>query len=352
MTQVPDCSQRKGSAFTLVEMMVATVILCVILLLVFSITQQTGDAWKKSTEKIQSFQGARAAFEGITRRISQAALNTYYDYYDDSLTPDQPVARGQSSSISTFTPGKYGRCSDLHFITGKALIPSQVSHSIFFQAPVGYTDDTRFAGLDSSLNATGYFIQYSSDDAFRPPFVRAKNRFRLMQFSQPTQSLGVFDPVYNNPNSPSYDPRRWFVAPLSSTAPPAWQLAENIVAMVINPKRSAQDATAAGGALNLTTNYEYDSRTREIWSGGNQPSTQHQLPPIVEVILVAVDEATFARLGDVALPGPPLLAGSLFTDPARVTADLDAFQATLQSKALKSTLFRTEIPIRAAKWSK
>lgn len=341
------CGRR--SAFTLVEMMVSTVILAIILLLVFGITQQTGDAWKNSSVKIQSFQAARAAFESMTRRISQATLNTYYDYYDDTATPSQPKARNKSNT-ATFIPTKYGRYSDLHFVTGAKLVPSQVTHSIFFQAPIGYADEPDYQGLDAALNATGFFIRYESDKDYRPSFVKAKERFRLMQFSQPTQELGIYDSILNNPATPGY-PNLWFTKPLDVDSPPIWQIAENIVAMVINPKRSDQDASAGGLDRNLTEEFEYDSRNTKDWISGKQPITQNQLPPVVEVIIVAVDEPSFIRLGEIPAPGPTLVAGNLFSQPKEIEGDLDRLQSDLKTKKLKYIVFRADVPIRAAKWS-
>ncbi len=123
------------------DLLVSTVILAIILVVIFSITQQTGRVWKSSQAKIESFQSARAAFESLTRKLSQATLNGYYDYFDaNGRTPKDPSYDGK--------PARYGRQSDLHFISGPGLLthPAQVSHAVFFQAPLGYSNATNWSG--------------------------------------------------------------------------------------------------------------------------------------------------------------------------------------------------------------
>lgn len=338
-----------AAGFTLVEMMVASAILAVILLMIFGITQQTSEAWKNSAAKIESFQGARAAFESMSRRISQATLNTYYDYYSSS------GEKRTNQNAAAFVPQKYGRYSDLHFVTGKNLLPDQVTHSIFFLAPTGYSDEARYQGVEDTLNATGYYIQYTVDSsvpAFLGDFAshaNPKKRFRLMQFTQPTQDLSVYAASAGNA-------RGWFVDPLSSVPPPSAQVAENVVALVIHPKRPKLDAGA-----DLAPEFEYD--TRIPWAGGAQPITQHQLPPVVEIVLVAVDEPSFARIGSDA-DAQRLVSSELFqraqdldavpnSDLAKLEAVLSAApdNVTGNSNKLKYRVFRAEVPIRAAKWS-
>ena len=72
--------RRAGSpGFTLTEILVATAILAIIIGILFSMTQQTGKVWKNTTGKVEVFRTARNAFEAMTRTLSQATLNTYYD---------------------------------------------------------------------------------------------------------------------------------------------------------------------------------------------------------------------------------------------------------------------------------
>jgi prepilin-type N-terminal cleavage/methylation domain-containing protein len=84
--------RRSGKAhgFTLVELLVSTAIIALIMLMLVQVTNNISAAWRGTAEKVDKFQGARDGFEAMTRRISQATLNTYWDYYDIS-----GVARSQ-----------------------------------------------------------------------------------------------------------------------------------------------------------------------------------------------------------------------------------------------------------------
>ena len=65
----------KRGGFTIVELLATMAILAVIVTVIFGITQQTANAWKSTSSKIDSFQASRAAFESITQSLSQATLN-------------------------------------------------------------------------------------------------------------------------------------------------------------------------------------------------------------------------------------------------------------------------------------
>lgn len=335
--------RRLAQAFSLIEVLVSTVILCVILLVIFGITQETSRVWKNSRAKIEAFQGARAAFDSLTRRLSQATLNGYYDYFD---------ASGKAASELGYdgSPVRYGRQSDLHFLSGRNLLstPVQVTHAVFFQAPLGYAGGTNWSALDGALNATGYYVTYNDDaeSGLRPGFVSAtlsplKHRFRLMQFTQSLQDLGIF----KNANTVGTG---WLtsggspVGNNSSTRP----LAENIVALVILPKRA--DADNPSGLPLSGADFSYDTRT--AWSGSNQPVQMNQLPPLLHVAMVAIDEPSAQRLCTGATP-PDLGLDVLFQDVEHLEDDLGKLEQTLREKHVKYEIFRADIGIRGAKWS-
>jgi len=168
----------KMQGFTLVELLVSTAIIALIMLMLVQVTNNISGAWRSTAEKVEKFQGARDGFEAMTRRISQATLNTYWDYYDIS-----GVARTQSTAPGQFLAFSYGRQSDLRFISGpmwgQGLGPSGAgvpwgittastatsgfvsywpTHGIFFQAPLGtvaYLDQPFYSALDNMLNTWG-----------------------------------------------------------------------------------------------------------------------------------------------------------------------------------------------------
>lgn len=341
-------SRRGASAFSIVELLVATVILALILGIIFSITQMISQSWGKSTAKIEAFQGARAAFDTLSRQISQATLNTYYDYFQGTTSRAAALAAGNT----TFTPTRYGRYSDLHFISGKSLVPNQVGHSLFFQALLGYTDDTvNYGGMDTLLTGCGFFVAYDKDNSV-PGFLGTlpnkpanRYRFRLMQYLQPSQNLKVYDPA-------ATDEKAWFQAPLNSNPAPVSVLTENIVAFVVLPKLSradAEDALAKGKVSELADDFEYD--TRKITPSG---VTDYQLPPVVEVVMVAIDEVSAQRLcqgsatPDLGVPGG---LASLFQDASVLETDLKKLTDALIQNRATYRVFRSEVALRGAKWS-
>lgn len=324
----------RRSAFTLVELMVAMAVFVLILLVILAITQATGTAWKGARSKVDAFQSARLAFENINRSLSQATLNTYYDYFDAS------GVRRTTNNFSTFVPATYGRQSELHFVSGKTNVSGQVTHSVFFQTPSGYASDIQYQTMGTLLNACGFYIVHTND-TLRPAFLSSlpnapanETRFRLMQFLQPSEQMTV----YSSTGS------AWFTTPLTSNSAPIEQLAPNIIAMVVLPRKSTGDASQPTNSL-ISSNYEYDSRAG---SGSTQAITQNQLPPLVEVVLVAVDERSARRIEDEHLQIP---SGLFSQDSQKLEDDLGSLESFLNQNRLVYRVFRTTVPLHNSKWS-
>lgn len=333
MTRGVPLFAAKRAAFTLVEMLVGMVLFTLILLVILAITQTTGRAWKDSRSKVDAFQGARQAFENITHSLSQATLNTYYDYFDTAgRTPRDPGYGGADH---------YGRQSELHFVSGKALVAGQVTHALFFQTPSGYANDTQYQNMGTLLNACGYYIVHGPD-SLRPAFLNTlpnaptnETRYRLMQFLQPSEQLAV----YSAPSGPS-----WFKLPLAGSSPPVEQLAANVIAFVVLPRASTSDEAHTGNVL--SADYEYDTRAAGT-SGSTQSPTQNQLPALVEIILVAVDEKSARRIEEqnLQIPGP------LFTQAQTIEGDLATLEDFLNQNRLVYRAFRTIVALRNSKWN-
>lgn len=328
--------RNAARAFTIIELLAAVAIFSVILVVIFGVTQQTGNAWRSTTSKIDAFQGARAAFESLTQTLGQATLNTYYDYYDAA------GARRTVANASSFIPASYGRYSDLHFVAGKSLLGSdQISHAVFFQTPAGYSDQADFQDMETLLNATGYYVIHSADSSL-PAFLdsvpnkpKQRFRYRLVEFLQPSQQLEVYA------GTTGMD---WFKTPLANDMVRPLQIAENVIALVVLPKRPARDSASA-----LPPEFEYDSR-----AGSSKPQalTQHQLPPLVEVIMVAIDEPSAKRLeSENGSSAPDLGVSTLFRDAADLEDDLQDLEDSLNAKRITYRIFRTTVALRNAKWS-
>jgi len=353
--QSPSQPIHGHAGFSILEVLVAITILSMIMLVIFQIIHETSRAWKSSTAKIEAFQNARMAFETMSRSLSQATLNTYYDYYDI-----QRKRRGNSDTATTvtsanFVPDTYGRFSELHFVSGKNLVSlprPQVTHSVFLQTPLGQTANTSSYGkLQGLLNSAGFYVEFNTDASDRPTFFSAlpsgsapaRWRYRLMHLLQPTEQNTVYSTTDNT----------WFTAPISSTSPPTRLLAENIIACVIYP-HLANDTTGTSTPTTvpvLTTNYEYS--TRVSWTGGDQPVTMNQLPPLVQIVLIAVEEVSMLRLQGNG-GSPPSLGfdySAVFQNPSQMEEDINTVSQALINKNIKFRVFRRDIAIRQARWS-
>lgn len=311
-------------AFSLLEMLVSVTILAVLVVVLLSMLNSSTTIWRRGASKIQTFQEARAAYEGMTRKISQSTLNTYWDYETNSAGD----------------PIRYKRQSELAFVSGPeaSLLPAVTSprtHAIFYQAPLGYTTNTSYANLRSLLNASGFFLEFGDDQADRPVFlanntaVPSRQRFRLKELWQPSENLAVYT---------STPPAGWITNAPTST------LGENIIALVILPKLpEKEDATGTALAPGFVYNSTDASRT----------NTVNQLPPLVQVVMVAIDEASAKRFenGSTA-PTYGIDWANLFFDPAKLSADIGKVEEKLIENKITYQIFNSTIPIEGAKWSR
>lgn len=390
--------------FTLVELLVSTAIITLLLVILVQITAQTSATWRYTTGKAEQFRGARMAFETMTRKIAQATLNTYWDY-DKPINYNSPVA-----------PEGYVRQSELRFISGSMQSGSSANrlddgssiprptHGIFFQAPFGYTGDkasARYEGLDSLLNTWGYYLEVGDDLAFRPPHVVGPPivRSRLMEMMQPTSAMNIYKYTSGKPGmsvsdvlkmrnygDPSATPRgagtgrEWFQMGLAGTAPKSQSdaqslshvLAENIISLTVLPKLSEQDLAANRGTIKeeekdivLAPDYYYHSAERGQYTHppAGLLNSKHQLPPVLQITMVAIDEVSAKRLGISNVNDDPfqVRAASFMTKASDYKKDLLSEPGTTSSNSLESRLqlknvnyriFTTNIYLRGAKWSK
>ena len=414
MTLLPLRSVRRASGFTIIELLVATVVFSGLILILAVTTNQTSDIWRRSAAKVEQFQSSRRGFESMTRRLSQATLNTYWDY--------DYVVEGSGSSRKldvSQPPLGYARQSELRFRSGPmdTLAPRagvvRSTHGVFFQAPLGHTDDEdvlqidrrRLNPLGDLLNSWGYFVEAGTDEQIIPPFLRAvvppRRRYRLMQFMEPTERSVIDDPTADPDPSDLQGGRLvirnanwdlpwngWFTEPLNRVEDPSLRvLSENIIALVILPRLSQQDEAARQrrGLSMLAPLYDYDSKRNSNsvqavgkpfdpsirGSAGDQPEAvnpKNQLPPVVTVAMVAIDELSAQRLAETAPGDDPALGlkwDDLFLQADRLeddpdtngegkSGDGDLFKVELQlrTRRLNYRVYTSNVPIRGAKWSR
>lgn len=332
--------------FTLIEILVAMVILVLILTLLLNMVSQTTSVWRSTMGHIQQFQRAREAFQILTTRLSRATLNTYWDYKRDaSGTPTQYIRQSELRFINgpcaTLVGNVLGGAS-----TTAASCPGQ---AVFFQAPGGISlsaTDT----LPGALSTWGYFVAYGNDTSYRPPVLAGlptRYRFRLFELMEPSDQLTIYNYTSgldssNNAKNPSYTGTQWFQTAVGLGSARMRILAENVVALIVLPKLSAdEDSTAAA----LAPNYSYDSTSTSAIA---TTDPKNQLPPLVQVILVVVEENSHVAWG----PTPPNLGmATLFKDPTQQTSDLNTLESNLRNLGLKPHHFSLTVSLPASKWS-
>jgi len=381
---VPPPRRSATAAFTLIELMVSVAVLSLLMVLVFQMLDETQKTWSRAKGMISSFKDARDGFEAMNRNVSQATLNTYIGY--------------DTAGTTTAIPKKFARKSELHFVCGPAseLIESsegrtRFTHCIFFQAPLGYqTFATRssqsnrkdqYGELDSLLNGWGYYVEYSSDKVDRPQFlstlsppVTERSRFRLMEFRQPAEATTIYQYKLED-NRPTQDEKiwEWFRSrkfgidhpanndPLGSPGDirTTRALADNIIALIISP-RLAENDIAAGEenttdfkfreATDISPDYIYDSRRFHSKTDDRAKYSRHQVPPVLRVTMVAIDEVDASRYA-AQNPGPAVpkyapTESDWFKDVKNYGKDLEKLAESLTAVGIRHRIFTSNIRMR------
>ena len=325
-------SNRAEAGFTLLEVFATLVVLMLALTALAQFMAGVEQSWRSAAT--DPFVDAAAAFETVTQNLSVATLDPYQDYAD-------ATGAFHTNSAAAFTPDHLARRSDLAFVCGPSggangLLASTgrttATTSIFFVEPAGQTQLYAQSGLDHLDNALGYFIEFGGD-ANVPSFFTgaARERWRLKQVAQPSESLQVFASTTSAP----------WILQLAGSSATSSILAENVIALVVLPERAATDSGAP-----IAPAYTYDSR------GATNTLTLAQLPPRVRVVLAAIDEASAETLA--AANGsapPPLVSGSLFQDATKIDADVTALDASLTAAKINHRIFQRDISITTSAWS-
>jgi uncharacterized protein (TIGR02599 family) len=317
---------EKPSGFTLIELLLAMAVLALMAVMMLSVTSSAQKIAKQTTSRTEQFREGRRAFERINQRLSQATLNSYWDYVDSSGTP-------RVAGNTTFTPNKYARMSELRYLqTNSSSLTApgggtMVGNSVFFQAPLGKSDT--LSGLNSLLNTTGFYIKKSDDSALRPATVSAsKTRYRLFELTEPAENLTIYSLTSGNATTTS---TAWYTTPLAVTGN-SRRLADNIVALLFQ----AQYQNASGTP---TSAFNYTSTPRGLSS---QPIEENNLPPTVRVTMIALDETSARRVVD----DPNITLPDATDDTSLAT-----LEQYLTIKGLNYRKFQSTVSIGPSKWS-
>lgn len=382
-----------GSAFTLIELLVSVTFLVILMLVVSQVIGIVQRTWVRANSRVSQFREARQAFDTLSRSLTQATLNNYWDNEFDSLGTD---AAGQQITLAK----DYFRQSELQFICGPTsrVVPGAAGnsqnypgHAVFFQAPLGVASlvaTTGQGGAGQPVNTEnmvnllcgrGYFVEWGSDASFRPAFleqlnnaVPVRSRLRLMEYSPTAEKNRIYATALRPITAHSME---WYQDVLSSGVQNAQEtaqsraftrpIAENIIALVISPQLEATGNTALAPYA-IAPQYIYDSTLKV--NPGSSPintspqGTQHLLPPLLKVSMVALDERSgefLARTENSQMRAQLLtaIAGKL-QNASSLNEELDGSQGKpgtlvqlLLDQKLNYRVFSTTIALKQSRWS-
>lgn len=391
----PLVRSRRDHGFTLVELLLSMTILSVLMLVVVNVIGIVQQQWTRSNSRVTAFREARMAFDVLNRNLSQATLNTYWGTNDEVIGTD---AAGQQRIRGV----NYKRVSELQFVCGQTtgLIPAAAGqkdtypgHGVFFQAPLGVTRMVAANGtavdtenMVNLLCARGYFVSWGDDAAFRPAFLNSVStvaprfRYRLMEYSPSAEVNAIYYDPAATTSIASRRPielrsKQWFADVLGSVVTSndtaasygfTRPVAENIIALVISPQI---DGSNVGGLApeSIAPLYEYDSTL--VTSPGaptsaNAPpqGTQHMLPPLLKLTMVALDSAAGAQLAErgneVQQQRLAAVLGPLFVDAQGINNPQSTYRQNLQTiedflreEKLNYRVFTSTVVMKQARWS-
>jgi len=326
-------ARKRERAATLPEVLIAMAILLVVMISVLEYCALVERTWQSAS--VDPFADAESAFETVNSNLAAATLEPYQDYADTN---------GAFRTNSAFVPDHLARRSDLDFVCGPAsgatglLTASNrttTGSAVFFLVPGGVTRAYANAGMDRLLNSMGYFVEFGADDP-TPSFLVMQTpawRWRLKQVVQPAESLQIFATT----NSSGWIQQ---AVPAGATFP---ILADNVIALILLPEQVVNHA-----ATPLTPAFGYDSRDT-----GNK-LTLHQLPPLLRVVMVAIDETSAQHLATQNGTNPPqLVAANLFQTATlpQLAADLAALDTSLTAQKINHRILQRDILLPSANWS-
>lgn len=335
-------SRTRQSAMTLVELLVAMAIFSVMITVLFSILVSSQKAWSHARDQLRQFQESRVAFEILSRRITDSVLNPYWGYeFPDGDTSLSPLG--------------FTRQSELHFVSGPVddlAIPNPTApgHAIFFHGPFGLHDESNWTEFNSLLNGWGYYVDYNTDEEDVPSFFSSAAtprppRFRLMEMRIPSDQLSTYQ-------LSTTDPNEWYKQGILDAHTTV--VAENVIALIVSPKAPEG---LLGDPTEIAPDYIYDTRAHlgaTTTSDYATDRSRNQLPPLLQITMVVIDESSAIRLDDQAgedATAPDFGLGSLFQTATDFDTDMATFQENLVNAGMRFRVFSSVVRLRNARWS-
>lgn len=300
-------ASRNQRAFTLLEILVATAILALIVVILAALVSEAGRIWAASEAQSQRRSTGRALLQFIARDLEMATIPNLY-----------PTLNSTHSTNA-----------NLQFaVSLPSVMPANVlnPHAAFWQAPVAAN---RSRG---DLATVGYFVRW--DTQSQPGTAKAQLCRLAVDPADPALYL-----VYSNRVDGT--PADWFDAATLDAAAPAtaageyrgW-FADNVIALwlrCLDRQGKPILNTAVGTTLN--GGYGFDSRQgyENPSNGVKQPAPA--LPASVEIALVTVDARTAKRIQTpiMASPNSPANFGKDQTTPGSLAYFVANLPAEIKS---------------------
>lgn len=264
----PSCV-RCRFAFSLVELLVATSVATMLMLILAGVSSQVSKLLTTGISQNQNRVNARAAMSFMAKELKQAS-----------------IAKQKTFTVGT-TP-----VSALHLVINPSSVTERYKNpdAVFWQAPIATTTTS------GDIAEVGYFV-YRDEK----PDVTGKRVFHsdLMRlFVNPTDTTNYR--IYSQPGS-------WLDGGLLDKFIPTrlnnYQglFLENVIGLWVIPfKDNGRPMnTVLGPNTEMTTNHDYDSRHNNITS-----APIDRLPSMVQVSLLVADSTTIKRLsGNITVTG-------------------------------------------------
>jgi uncharacterized protein (TIGR02599 family) len=328
-------------------MLAAMAVLIVLLGIIVGVTNSVSTTVRRASAGVDALANARTGFDLINRTLSQATLAPYWDY-------DNPLE-----------PTEYVRQSDLQFLIRQNTDNAASGQEVYFAAPETYADDIKLRSTRGLLNGCSFFVRFGSSKDFRPTSQTGERfRYRLMFGIQPTEQLGIFKRPERTANQSESDYRgkvrdfwdglTWIASIRNDGANVGNEVnpvADNVIALIVWPRLAASEDPSG---LELTDgSFDYNSQKNAM--AIPQALAANQLPPVVQITMIAIAEASAARLDDGSGTAPALIQAALanrFTDPEKYQDDIQRVSADLSSAHIEFQVFTTSVPLRESKWSR
>lgn len=311
------------------------VILAMILLVITSVIGQAQRTWKSATSRLSQFREARQAFDTVSRNLRQAMINSYGDYLprDTPFTPPPPPFIIRNADLGI----RFDRATSV--VSGSSTAAELPGSAVVFQAPLGLTADEDYRPLKNLLCVRGYFVRFGSDEQFLPYGLRSRLqerfRYRLIEYAPPTET----NPVYVAGGK-----GEWTTISESAGGDYMRVVANNVLALVLAP--TFNDGAVGNAPTELGQSVQdpvYSFNSFEL-AEYNQRSTLHRMPSSTQVIMVAVDDESAARmLTGEASPDILRKAGAEFTNPQTIDRDVTTLRAYMNSQRYNFRIFSSNV---------